>query len=632
MRQIAGSGVVAIILVMVAVTRSYAEPPPSDNAIDIQLFNYAIGPKTFFSVDNGSVAERHQLSVDALVTFLSKPFTIYNTTGTGTPMLGTTRSQVVSSLTAAQFAAAYGIADGFQIGASVPFVFSLVGDGFDPATGMRSADAVHVTGLGDALVEGKARLWRNQSLQLAAILGVSLPSSVGSDGSRFLGDDLPTLHGRLAMHWSSGRLSLGADAGAIVRKPRTIYATTIGQQLTWGAGAAVRASDRIAVIAETFGRTGVPSFSLDSSPIEAIGGFRIAASKSLAVVIGGGGGLDRAFGSPNLRLFASVSFAPDGHSSDNEAIGRIENARTSDDRDGDHRPDSEDKCPDQAEDLDGFEDEDGCPELDNDKDGIPDLNDKCPLDPEDGKQPNPKDGCPANKRDSDGDGIPDAADACPVEEEDNDGFEDSDGCPDLDNDHDGVPDASDKCPLCPEDKDGFQDDDGCPDLDNDRDGIPDSKDACPNQPETVNGIKDDDGCPDSGGAELVTLDGDRLDVARMPSLDGHLSPAGVAIVHQMALVMAGHAEVAKWLVALSLPGQRDAQKLGAAIKAQLLAQGVGNVDVVAVAGPPKIGGVARERSEADAPVCPATLEVKPRPANAVKENAAPAGKPAPQGR
>ena len=84
------------------------------------------------------------------------------------------------------------------------------------------------------------------------------------------------------------------------------------------------------------------------------------------------------------------------------------------DKDGDGIPDNVDKCPNDPEDKDGFEDADGCPDLDNDKDGIPDAADKCPNDPED-----------------------------------KDGFEDADGCPDPDNDKDGIPDAADKCPNVP---------------------------------------------------------------------------------------------------------------------------------------------------------------------------------------
>jgi outer membrane protein OmpA-like peptidoglycan-associated protein/opacity protein-like surface antigen len=141
------------------------------------------------------------------------------------------------------------------------------------------------------------------------------------------------------------------------------------------------------------------------------------------------------------------------------------------DSDGDGILNRMDKCPKVAEDIDGFQDEDGCPDLDNDGDGIPDLKDKCPN-----------------------------------QAEDIDGYQDEDGCPDLDNDGDGIFDAKDKCPNQAEDIDGFQDEDGCPDLDNDGDGIPDLRDKCPNQPETVNGFEDEDGCPDRKPEVVIQKD------------------------------------------------------------------------------------------------------------------------------
>jgi len=125
------------------------------------------------------------------------------------------------------------------------------------------------------------------------------------------------------------------------------------------------------------------------------------------------------------------------------------------DIDGDGILDDIDKCPRVAEDFDGFEDEDGCPEDDNDADGIADKVDACPMIPED-----------------------------------RDNFEDDDGCPDPDNDKDGIADKIDACPSEPEDKDNFEDDDGCPDPDNDKDGIPDVTDKCPLEP----GVPPD-GCP-----------------------------------------------------------------------------------------------------------------------------------------
>jgi outer membrane protein OmpA-like peptidoglycan-associated protein len=105
-----------------------------------------------------------------------------------------------------------------------------------------------------------------------------------------------------------------------------------------------------------------------------------------------------------------------------------ERALVDGDRDGDGIRDSVDRCPDDPEDKDGFEDEDGCPDLDNDKDGIPDKTDKCPNDPEDKDKFQDEDGCP--DRDNDGDGILDAEDLCPNEPETWNGYADTDGCPD----------------------------------------------------------------------------------------------------------------------------------------------------------------------------------------------------------
>ena len=164
------------------------------------------------------------------------------------------------------------------------------------------------------------------------------------------------------------------------------------------------------------------------------------------------------------------------------------------DSDGDGIADDVDKCPEEAEDKDGFEDTDGCPEPDNDKDGVLDKDDKCPNDAEDKDGFKDYDGCP--ELDNDEDGVPDATDKCPNKKEDRDGYQDDDGCPDDDNDKDGIPDAKDKCPNQAEDPDGFQDDDGCPDNDDDNDGVPDKTDKCPKKPETKNGYQDEDGCPD----------------------------------------------------------------------------------------------------------------------------------------
>jgi outer membrane protein OmpA-like peptidoglycan-associated protein len=89
------------------------------------------------------------------------------------------------------------------------------------------------------------------------------------------------------------------------------------------------------------------------------------------------------------------------------------------DTDGDGIADIDDKCPNEPEDKDGFEDADGCPDPDNDKDGIVDAEDACPLEP----GPRANKGCPDTDRD--GDTVVDRLDNCP----DQIGPPENNGCP-----------------------------------------------------------------------------------------------------------------------------------------------------------------------------------------------------------
>ncbi len=68
------------------------------------------------------------------------------------------------------------------------------------------------------------------------------------------------------------------------------------------------------------------------------------------------------------------------------------------DADGDGITGLYDLCPKEAEDRDGFEDTDGCPDLDNDRDRIPDAKDQCPNDPETYNGKDDEDGCPDRGR------------------------------------------------------------------------------------------------------------------------------------------------------------------------------------------------------------------------------------------
>jgi OmpA-OmpF porin, OOP family len=142
--------------------------------------------------------------------------------------------------------------------------------------------------------------------------------------------------------------------------------------------------------------------------------------------LGGGSGDETGKTDPDFEVLLGLSLAFGGKEAAPPPPPPPEGPK---DTDGDGIMDPDDKCPNDPEDKDGFQDADGCPDPDNDNDGIPDKSDKCPNDPED-----------------------------------KDGFQDEDGCPDPDNDNDGIPDTSDKCPNEPETKNNYQDEDGCPDT------------------------------------------------------------------------------------------------------------------------------------------------------------------------
>ena len=245
-------------------------------------------------------------------------------------------------------------------------------------------------------------------------------------------------------------------------------------------------------------------------------------------------------------LFASVSWAPDYGDSDGDGI-----------------PNQNDKCPNEPEDRDGFQDADGCPDLDNDGDGIPDVDDKCPND-----------------------------------KEDFDGFQDDDGCPDLDNDKDGIPDDKDACPEDPEDHLPPNPDDGCPKgmgpsdeaapapapvaitpatgADRDHDGIPDVDDKCPDDPETVNGVRDDDGCPDTGGRVLARVEGAEIVLTRSVEVEGtRVRTATRPVLDQAALLMRGQAYlVGKWRVDVVADKKQKGADVAEVVKAYLVSRGV----------------------------------------------------------
>jgi outer membrane protein OmpA-like peptidoglycan-associated protein len=419
---------------------------------------------------------------------------------------------------------AYAFLDRFEVGLRMPF-YTQSGETITDMTNQFGTPPAHGTARGDLTLHGKMRLLKLDSLALGAGVQLTLPTS--TDG-QYSGVDKPSARAvALATIMPFPRLTLTANAGAVIRAHSQFANLDQGSGATLGAGASYRILDELWLAAELFGDV-IPRGSQATgtmtpttlSPVEWLAGINYRLERRVTIGLAAGRGLTSSFGAPDLRGVFAMTFAPSATD-----LVPIHPPLPDGDADGDGIPDSKDKCPNEPEDFDMFEDTDGCPDLDNDHDGIPDAQDKCPLDPED-----------------------------------KDGFQDADGCPDPDNDGDGIPDVRDKCPNEPEDKDGFEDFDGCPDPDNDKDGIPDVKDKCPNEPETINGFQDDDGCPDKGDP-LVILSPDRLDTLEAIQFAGaKLNRASFNLLGQIGAQLRAHNEIARLRVTVYVNPSRNSDK------------------------------------------------------------------------
>ncbi|MDQ3299011.1 MAG: OmpA family protein [Myxococcota bacterium] len=364
--------------------------------------------------------------------------------------------------------------------------------------------------------------------------------------NRFLGETttVPQIMGILDKEFGrEGRLRIALNAGIRIRKattftdnganepagtPTTGQSMTVANEIPYGLGIAYAISkQKFDVVAEVFGSVPLGDHE-NYQPLEVLGGVKLYLARNSFLSLGAGRGLlPTKGGNPDFRGMIGIVFEPN--------IG---------DRDGDGLKDDVDKCPDDPEDFDRFEDEDGCPEPDNDRDGILDEDDKCPNIPEDKDGFQDEDGCPeGDQNDRDGDGILDNVDKCPDDPEDFDQFEDEDGCPDPDNDQDGILDVDDLCPNDPEDKDGFEDEDGCPDLDNDKDRILDKDDKCPNEPETYNGTEDEDGCPDRGRVVVTDTAIEILDMVYFEYNKAVIKSQSFPILDAVAATLVGNPSI-----------------------------------------------------------------------------------------
>ncbi|MEM6787031.1 MAG: thrombospondin type 3 repeat-containing protein [Myxococcota bacterium] len=593
---------VAAGVLTVSVSAGAQEASAVDGEFSVQRFEPAIGPRNYLSVAGGRTAGELDWGVSAMFDYQREPLVVkscISATDCDAPNAqNTTDVPVVQDMFTWNLMGSFTPVEWVQIGVRVPMAF-VVGDGLDPTTGGASADGISTFGVGDAMLEGKFRVFGgpDDMIVLAAAADIAGPFGTLSAENSYIGNDSPVTGGvRAIFDFKYDDFTAAANLRGVFKSNSTLGNTTLGPELRYGVGLGYRVHPLFKVIAEGFGST-VFSTVNGSNALEVDGGVQITPLDGrLVITAAGGAGVLQGVGVPLARGMVGLGFYYGGGASD---------------EDGDGIPDTSDQCPTDAEDLDGVADEDGCAELDYDRDKIPDLVDRCPLEPETENRYQDDDGCPDEVADTDKDGFFDEQDKCPTlpgkmrrpdalgcpdadgdfvpdhldkcvdgprAMEDADGFEDLDGCLDADNDQDGVPDISDECGDAAETKNGFQDEDGCPDVgeDEDGDGIADDVDRCDQVPESYNDERDFDGCSELQSS-LVKITRDeitlRADIAF--AADGTIKDdKGAKALRALANGLKNWVSMMK--IDVVYTGGTDAaaaQKRAEAVKAYLVAKG-----------------------------------------------------------
>ncbi|HVU02669.1 MAG TPA: OmpA family protein [Polyangiaceae bacterium] len=332
--------------------------------------------------------------------------------------------------------------DRLRLGVNLP-VAALV-DGSSGSVGGAQFSTKNGANVGDLRVSADVRLFGKYRSVVSGALGASVWVPTGSQGA-FTGDGKVRVSPHFAVAGESGSVAYAARVGFNYRaESGDVAGQAVGSEMFWAASVGVRLSDdKLLLGPEAYGSTVVEKgdlFAKRGSPVEAVLGAHYLAAENFRIGAGVGPGLTQGFGTPKVRVLASLEWVPgyeepkaapppeepadtdgDGIVDDEDACPKKKGVRSDDpdkngcplpgDRDRDGIKDPEDACPDEKGVKNEDPDKNGCPPSDRDKDEILDDDDACPDEPGVPSDDPKKNGCPKPK-DTDGDGVLDPEDAC----------------------------------------------------------------------------------------------------------------------------------------------------------------------------------------------------------------------------
>ena len=362
---------------------------------DTEIFKPGTSSTSFLSQESPQVLPSWTMNLGVSLNLVSDPLVLRDP-DTGDAIMN---GVVVSDRRGAYLTAGVGLFGRLEVGIALPMVLSQDGQG----NLLENSPDLNSASLGDVRLTAKAALWRKGNMRLAAALAASLPAG---NSDELYGEQGVSAAPQLIAGWQRGRASIALNLGAHFRETTVESDLAIGDELTAGAGAQVELLHRRAwLLAEAYTRSALTEATAENSPAEALVGLRATVWGPYQVQAAVGAGLGRGYGAPAFRGLFGVFYRPQAAAKAlspapvpkavvAKAPPKPETKPEPQDSDSDGILDPDDGCPTEPEDIDTFEDADGCPDPDNDRDGILDADDACPLLAEIVNGINDEDGCP----------------------------------------------------------------------------------------------------------------------------------------------------------------------------------------------------------------------------------------------
>ncbi|HET9626161.1 MAG TPA: OmpA family protein [Kofleriaceae bacterium] len=339
------------------------------DGLDGERFVPSVGAEATITAEHPAVPSPWGWGVGLFLNFADDPIVLRN--GNGDVV-----AHPLNTALTTDFVASVGLFGWAELGIGLPLHLVYDGDLYTAGTARLDANA----GLGDLRLVPKIALLRKGNLDRHVMLSIAAPLTLPTgDDEAVRGAGGVTVQPELLFAFHTGKLGLGFDLGYRWRDQHPADLPW-GDEITLAPWVSYALTSQLSLRVEGYGEKEVNAN---------VGGadfpFEVLAAVDYAYgnwdfYAGAARGISDGIGDPSIRVLGGFRF--------HQNAPRHEGFE---DSDGDGVPDKDDRCRNDPEDKDGFQDDDGCPDPDNDQDGIPDGQDECPELSGDTAH----DGCPA---------------------------------------------------------------------------------------------------------------------------------------------------------------------------------------------------------------------------------------------